>query len=61
MTPDDLLMLGTLAFISGISGMGLGYYIREVQVQGVLREIAKNMDELEYLADIIREEKENAD
>ena len=60
MTPDDLLMLGTLAFVSGISGMGLGYYIRDVQMNEYIEKMTKNMEEIYRLADALKQkEKEN--
>ena len=61
MTPDDVLLFVVVTFISGILGVGLGYYIRDVQVNEYIKSFDKNIEELNILADIIRKEKGNAD
>ena len=57
MTPDDVLLFVVVAFISGILGVGLGYYIRDMQVQEYIKSFDENIEELNILADIIRKER----
>lgn len=61
MTPDDILMYVVLVFISGLLGIGAGYLIRDFQMLEYMKEVDESMKELNALADIIREEREDAD